>query len=97
MVDTIEKRVYELIERWNGLTWSSLKVNPLVGETSLNHSMNMDPIEAADLLLEVFEEFGLNFDDLNFQVYFAKYRRDEKPLTINMLIESAKAGRWLYD
>lgn len=97
MVDTIEKRVYELIEPWNGLTWSSLKVTPLAGETSLNHSMNMDPIEAADLLLEIFEEFGLNFNELNFQAYFAKHRRDEKPLTINMLIDSAKAGRWLYD
>ncbi|WP_092518812.1 DUF1493 family protein [Xenorhabdus japonica] len=23
--------------------------------------------------------------------------KDAKPLTINMLIESAKSGRWLYD
>ncbi|MEQ9885941.1 DUF1493 family protein [Pectobacterium zantedeschiae] len=97
MVDAIEKRIYELIEPWNGITWSSLKIKPLAGETSLNHSMNMDPIEAADLLLEVFEEFSLNFDDLNFQAYFTKHRKDEKPLTINMLIASAKAGRWLYD
>lgn len=97
MVDAIEKQVYELIEPWNGITWSALRVKPLTGETSLNGSMNMDPIEAAELLLEIFEEFSLNFEDLNFQIYFAKHRKDEKPLTINMLIESAKAGRWLYD
>lgn len=96
MVDAIEKRIYKLIEPWNGITWSALKVKPLVGDTSLNHSMNMDPLEAADLLLEIFEEFILNFDDLNFQTYFSKQRKDERPLTINMLIESARAGRWLY-
>lgn len=97
MVDAIEKRIYEIIKPWNGITWSAFKVKPLTGETSLNHSLNMDPIEAADLLLEIFEEFGLNFEDLNFKIYFAKHRKDEKPLTINMLIESARAGRWLYE
>ncbi|MBT0729237.1 DUF1493 family protein [Rosenbergiella nectarea] len=97
MVNTIEKRIYELIDTWNGITWPALKVQPLTDETSLNHSMNMDPIEAAELLLEIFEEFNLNVDDLNFQAYFAKHRKNEKPLTIGMLIESARAGRWLYE
>ncbi|KGD73040.1 acyl carrier protein [Tatumella morbirosei] len=97
MVDATEKRIYELIEPWNGITWSALRVKPLTGETSLNHSMNMDPMEAAELLLEIFEIFNLNFEDLSFQSYFSKHRKDEKPLTINMIIESAKAGRWLYD
>lgn len=97
MVDTVEKRVYELIEPWNGITWSKLRVLPLTGDTSLNHTMNMDPIEAAELIEEIFNAFDMNCQDMKFDVYFAKRRKDEKPLTINMLIESAKAGRWLYD
>ncbi|MBS1204124.1 MAG: acyl carrier protein [Proteobacteria bacterium] len=96
--DAIEKRVYELVQPWNGRSWLTFKMPHLNGETSLNHTMNMDEEEAQDLLDEIFTEFNLIHSDLNFSVYFPfKNRKDAKPLTINMLIESAKAGRWLYD
>lgn len=96
--DAIAKRVYELIQPWNGRSWVTFKMPHLNGDTSLNHSMNMDEEEAQDLLDEIFTEFGLKHTDLNFSIYFpVSNRKDAKPLTINMLIESAKAGRWLYD
>ncbi len=98
MVDTVEKRVYELIKPWNGRSWLTFKIPPLHGDSSLNQTMNMDDEEAQDLLDEIFTEFGLKHSDLDFSVYFPQHNRKEaKPLTINMLIESARAGRWLYD
>lgn len=97
VMDGIEKRVYQLIEPWCGRSWLTLKKYPLSGETTLNHSLNMDPEEAAELIMEIFDAFGMDSDAMNFEVYFTKCRKDEKPLTINMLIESARAGRWLYD
>lgn len=98
MVDTVEKRVYELVKPWNGRSWRTFKIPPLTADTSLNQTMNMDEEEAQDLLDEIFTEFNLRHADLDFSVYFPmSNRKDAKPLTINMLIESVKAGRWLYD
>ena len=60
--------------------------------------MNMDEEEAQDLRGEIFTKFTLRHADLDFSIYFpVKDRNDAKLLTLNMLIESAKAGRWLYD
>ena len=97
-VDAVEKRVCELVQPWNGRSWLTFKMPHLNRDTSLNHTMNMDEEEAQDLLDEIFTEFKLRHTDLNFSIYFpVKNRKDAKPLTINMLIESAIAGRWLYD
>ena len=58
----------------------------------------MDEEEAQDLRGEIFTKFTLRHADLDFSIYFpVKDRNDAKLLTLNMLIESAKAGRWLYD
>lgn len=96
-VDAVTKRVYEIIQPWNGRSWLTFKMPILSGDTSLNLTMNMEEEEAQDLLDEIFTEFNLEHTDLNFRVYFpVNNRKDAKPLTINMLIESAKAGRWLY-
>ena len=96
--DTIEKRIYEIIQPWNGRSWLTFKMARLKDNTSLNQTMGMDDEEAQDLLDEIFTEFKLRHRDLNFNLYFpVKNRKNAKPLTISMLIESAKAGRWLYD
>ncbi|MBT0729239.1 DUF1493 family protein [Rosenbergiella nectarea] len=98
MVDNVEERIYELVKPWNGRSWRTFRIPPLTGETSLNQIMNMDEEEAQDLLDEIFTEFNLRHADLHLSVYFPMtHRKDAKPLTINMLIESARAGRWLYD
>jgi len=95
--DAIEKRVYELIQPWNGRSWLTFKIPRLNGETSLNLTMNMDEEEAQDLLDEIFTEFNLRHTELDFSLYFpVKNRKCGKPLTIDMLIKSAEAGRWLY-
>ena len=85
--------------RWvfGNRSWLTFKKHLLSGETTLNHSLNMDPEEAAELIIEIFDAFGMDSDVMNFDAYFSKYRKDEKPLSINMLIESARVGRWLYD
>ncbi|PIJ41564.1 DUF1493 family protein [Tatumella sp. OPLPL6] len=98
MIDLIGKRIYEIVKPWNGRSWLTFKILPLTGDTSLNQTMNMDEEEAQDFLDEIFTEFALRHADLDFSIYFpVKDRNDAKLLTINMLIKSAKAGRWLYD
>ncbi|WP_338327865.1 DUF1493 family protein [Rosenbergiella epipactidis] len=90
--------MYEIVKPWNGRSWLTFQIPPLTGDTSLNQTINMDEEEAQDLRGEIFSEFSLRHADLDFSIYFpVKDRNDAKLLTINMLIKSAKAGRWLYD
>lgn len=96
MVDKIEARIFELVEPYNGRSWLTLKKQILTGDSSLNHTMGMDEQEAMDLLDEIFTEFHLEHDALDFTTYFPGSKTQSKPLTINMLIASAKAGCWLY-
>lgn len=100
MVDLVEKRVYEIVSPFNGRSWRTFKIPPLTGSTSLNIDMKIDEEEAYMMLNELFEEFGMDIDDLNFFAYFPKsldYREMDKPLTMDMLVESAKARKWIYD
>lgn len=96
--DAAEKRIYELIRPYHGRSWKTFKIEPLSHNTVLNQSkgMNMDPLDAEELLTSIFDEFHINPEELKFSIYYPENRKDEKPLTISMLIESAKAGRWLY-
>lgn len=96
MVDKIEARIFELVEPYNGRSWLTFNKPVLTGDSSLNHTIKMDEQEAMDLLDEIFTEFNLEHDTLDFSIYFPIDKPLTKPLTINMLIESAKAGRWLY-
>ncbi|AGB83250.1 Protein of uncharacterised function (DUF1493) [Serratia rubidaea] len=97
MVDKIEARIFELVEPYNGRSWLTFNKPVLTGDSALNHTMRMDEQEAMELLDEIFTEFHLEHDALDFSTYFPATKAQSKPLTINMLIESAKAGRWLYD
>lgn len=57
------------------------------------------------MLLDVFEHFSVDYSNMDTRNYIEYeypfwYKKPEiviKPLTVEMIIESAKAGRWLYD
>ncbi len=100
MVNQVEKRVYEIVSPYNGRSWRTFKIPPLTGSTSLNIDMKIDEEEAYIMLTELFEEFGMDIDDINFFAYFPRSLNPkdmDKPLTMDMLVESAKANKWLYD
>ncbi|HDI3023773.1 DUF1493 family protein [Cronobacter sp. EKM101R] len=96
MVDRTEQLIYELIKPWCGRNWLTRRTPELTGETSLNMTLNLDPEDAAELLVMLFKEFGLNPDDVDLNVYYPRRRGEEIPLTIDMLIYSVRSGKWLY-
>ncbi|URQ61665.1 DUF1493 family protein [Pantoea alhagi] len=55
----------------------------------------MDPLAAGDLLEEFAKQFGIEPKEIDFEYYFPDYGDAQAPLTIQLLINSAKAGRWL--
>ncbi|HIB9010901.1 MULTISPECIES: DUF1493 family protein [Citrobacter] len=108
MVISIEQRVYELVRPYAGTYLFNHKQVELTPETDLDTDLGIDELEVEDLMNEFFEK--LNVERCNFQIetYFPNLPFSWNPFkktepvpvpdfTIGMLIESAKAGKWLYD
>ena len=110
MVDDIEQRVFALARRYNGvyLFNNEKKQRLLTRDTDLDTDMLLDIGEAEDLMEEFFKEFQVERGHFKIETYypdepfswnpFKKFPPIPVPdFTIGMLIESAKAGKWLYD
>jgi len=108
MVDDIEQRVYELVRPYAGFYLFKRKQVHLTPDTDLDTDLSIDELEAEDLMEEFFKEFNVEkasfniktyFPDVPFSLVFLKKREPVQvpDFTLRMLIESAKAGRWLYD
>jgi len=96
VMDETEKAVFDLIETYNGRSIFTLKRFQLKHDTDLNHDFRMDPLDAYDLLEEFAEKFSINPSDINFERYFPEHNgKAEKALTIQLLVDSARAGHWI--
>lgn len=107
-IDEIEKRVYDLVRPYAGVYVFSRKDVPLTPETDLDSDLSIDELEVEDLMESFFKEFKVERGRFNIKTYFPETPMSFNPFkktepvpvpdfTIGMLIESAKAGRWLYD
>ncbi|CAI0894104.1 DUF1493 family protein [Serratia proteamaculans] len=108
MVGDIEQRVYDLIRRHDGIYL--FKKKELTPETDLDTDLNLEDDEAEALMNAFFNEFDIDRNSFSIETYyppdpplstlFNPFKKKVIPivpdLTIYMLIESAKAGRWLY-
>lgn len=110
MVDDIEQRIFALARRYNGvyLFNNAKKQRLLTRETDFDTDMQLDVGEAEDLMDEFFKEFQVERGNFKIETYYPDtpfswnpFKKTEPVLvpdfTIGMLIESAKAGKWLYD
>lgn len=110
MDDDIEQRVIALARRYNGvyLFNNEKKQRLLTPTTDLDTDMRLDVGEAEDLMDEFFREFKVQRGSFRIETYypdepfswnpFKKFPVTPVPdFTLGMLIESAKAGKWLYD
>ena len=110
MVSDIEQRVFALARRYNGvyLFNNEKKQRLLTAKTDFDTDMQLDVSEAEDLMDEFFKEFQVERGSFKIETYypdepfswnpFKKFPPIPVPdFTIGMLIESAKAGKWLYD
>lgn len=85
--------------------WLKPDLKQVTKEWSLQDDFQFVPEDAEDFLLDIFEHFNIdysNFESINYIEYEYPFWQKKpnieiKPLTIEMIIESAKAGRWLYD
>ncbi len=108
MVDSIEQRVYELVRPYAGTYLFNLKKVELTPETDLDTDLSIDELEVEDLMNDFFEKFNVGRGNFKIETYYPDEPFSWNPFkksppipvpdfTIGMLIESAKAGKWLYD
>lgn len=108
MVETIVQRVYMLVRPYAGTYLFNLKTVMLMPETDLDTDLGIDELEAEDLMNDFFTQFNVERGSFRIETYyppgtfslnpFAKKTLIPVPdFTIRMLVESAKAGRWLFD
>lgn len=105
---TIEESVYELVRPYAGTYLFSIKKVVLTPETDLDTDLSIDEFEVEDLMNDFFTKFNVDRGNFRIENYFPNvpgswnlFKKIETVLvpdfTIGMLIESAKAGKWLYD
>ncbi|TCW15051.1 uncharacterized protein DUF1493 [Raoultella sp. BIGb0138] len=108
MVENIEEQVHTLIRKYAGTYVFSSKKVPLTPETDLDTDLDIDELELEDLMNEFFTTFNIERGAFDIKTYipdapilwnpFKKTQPIPVPdFTVGMLVESAKAGRWLYD
>ncbi|MEX3140970.1 DUF1493 family protein [Serratia ureilytica] len=110
VTETLEEQVIALVRKHYGtvITGRSPEITP---DSDIDADIGMDWAEAEELMEEFFEKFSVDKGGFNIKTYYPDppmgillknlFRREknlpEVPLfTIDMLIESARAGRWLY-
>lgn len=108
MVDDLESKIYDLVCKHDGVYILKNKHKELTPETDLDTDLNFDEYEAEELLENFFAQFHVDRGKFCIKTYypdtptsFNPFRKKESipvpHFTIGMLIESAKAKRWLYD
>ncbi|XTZ39589.1 DUF1493 family protein [Salmonella enterica] len=106
MVDNIEQRIYDFVLNHAGrYIFKKPAISP---ETDLDTDLNFDDDEAEELMDAFFTEFEVEKGGFSIKTYYPDIpvslnpfkRKEPVPVpdfTLGMLINSAKAGRWLYD
>ncbi|AMO47291.1 Hypothetical protein AKI40_0868 [Enterobacter sp. FY-07] len=102
-----EKKVIDyLMERYSIREhWFRPGFKQITKEWTLNDDFRLVPEDAEDMLLDVFTHFNIDYSNMDTRNYIEyvypfwqkKPKIKIKPLTVEMIIESARAGRWLYD
>lgn len=108
-IDSVEERIYELVRAHDG--FYLFKRMELTPATDFDSDLRLEDDEALDLMDDFFLKFNVDRGNFSIETYyppepplngfFDLFRKRDIPqvpdFNINMLIESAKAGRWLYD
>lgn len=107
--NSIEDQIYKLVKAHDGISF--FKRTELTPLTDLDVDLRLEDDEALALMEDFFSRFNVTRGSFSITTYyppelslksllnpFHKRAVPQVPdLTVGMLIESARAGRWLYD
>lgn len=109
MVDDIEQRVITLVTRRSGVyMFRRKKYDTYTAASSIHFDVKLDQDDVEELIEDFSNEFNVDMSSFRLETYYPNVNYSWNPFkkpepvdvpdfTIGMLIESAKAGKWLYD
>lgn len=106
--DTIEQQVIDLVNLYSGFyILRAKKYDTYTPQSNIHFDVKLDQDDAEGLMDEYFSRFRVQKGNFSLKNYypplmfswnpFKKQIVDIPEFTVAMLIESAKAGYWLYD
>ncbi|EOC1455084.1 DUF1493 family protein [Cronobacter sakazakii] len=109
MVEDIEKRVIEMFTiRSGSYLFRKKKYDTYTAESSIHFDVRLDQDDVEELIEDYSKEFNVDMSNFHLETYYPtvnfSWNLFKKPepvdvpeFTIDMFIQSAKAGRWLYE
>ena len=108
MVDNFEQRIYDLVRKHDGVYLFKNKRPALTPDSDFDADLHMEKEEAEALIEDFFSLFNVERGKFDIKTYYPDVPFSWNPFkkcepvsvpdfSIRMLIESAKAGKWLYD
>lgn len=108
MVEDIAQRVIDLVTRHSGVyMFRKKKYDTYTAESNIHFDVRLDVDDAEELMDEFFTVFNTDRGNFKLETYYPDVPLSWNPFkkqiinvpdfTVGMLIESAKAGKWLYD
>ncbi|ELY2495225.1 DUF1493 family protein [Cronobacter muytjensii] len=108
MVEDIEKRVIEMFTiRSGSYLFRKKKYDTYTAESSIHFDVRLDQDDVEELIEDYSKAFNVDMSNFHLETYYPtvsfSWNPFKKPepvdvpeFTIDMFIQSAKAGRWLY-
>ncbi|ELY2665833.1 MULTISPECIES: DUF1493 family protein [Cronobacter] len=108
MVEDIEKRVIEMFTiRSGSYLFRKKKYDTYTAESSIHFDVRLDQDDVEELIEDYSKEFNVDMSNFHLEIYYPTVNFSWNPFkkpepvdvpefTIDMFIQSAKAGRWLY-
>ncbi|EPT8875437.1 DUF1493 family protein [Cronobacter dublinensis] len=109
MVEDIEKRVIEMFTiRSGSYLFRKKKYDTYTAESSIHFDVRLDQDDVEELIEDYSKAFNVDMSSFHLETYYPTVNFSWNPFkkpepvdvpefTINMFIQSAKAGRWLYE
>ncbi|EOC1336145.1 DUF1493 family protein [Cronobacter turicensis] len=109
MVEDIEKRVIEMFTiRSGSYLFRKKKYDTYTAESSIHFDVRLDQDDVEELIEDYSKEFNVDMSNFHLEIYYPTVNFSWNPFkkpepvdvpefTIDMFIQSAKAGRWLYE
>jgi hypothetical protein len=106
--DDIAQRVIEMITIQGGeYMFRKKKYDTYTASSSIHYDVQLDQDDVEELIEDYVKEFNVDMSGFNLQTYYPEIKASWNPfkkqivdvpeLTIDMFIQSAKAGKWLYN
>lgn len=107
--DSIAERVIDMITiRGGAYMFRKKKYDTYTGSSSIHFDVRLDQDDVEELIEDYSKEFNVDMSNFHLETYYPEINFSWNPFkklepvdvpefTIDMFIQSAKAGRWLYD